>query len=193
MGINPGEEEDDEDFLTREETPGESPPAANSIPPKRSFHADKDPIWAISKSDALRLVHVWHDEVAAMYPILGVDKLLRYTEMLFTFIEAATRSGFMQRALPGSDAMMDEQISTLKLVLATTLVIEGRGKDPLAEKLFANVHNIVEKSLSEPASLHNINLLVLVVSQSPRTVFGHAHKCRLCITFTTMKKGWLGE
>ncbi|EMD91713.1 hypothetical protein COCC4DRAFT_160926 [Bipolaris maydis ATCC 48331] len=162
MGINPGEEEDDEDLLTREETPEESPPAANAMPPKRRFHADKDPIWAISKSDALRLLHVWRDEVAAMYPILDVDKLLRYTELLFTFVEAATRSGFMQRALPGSDAMMDEQISTLKLVLATTLVIEGRGKDPLAEKLFTNVHGIVEKSLSEPASLHNINLLVLV-------------------------------
>lgn len=193
MGINPGEEEDDEDLLTREETPEESPPAANAMPPKRRFHADKDPIWAISKSDALRLLHVWRDEVAAMYPILDVDKLLRYTELLFTFVEAATRSGFMQRALPGSDAMMDEQISTLKLVLATTLVIEGRGKDPLAEKLFTNVHGIVEKSLSEPASLHNINLLVLVVSQSPHTVFSHAHKCRPCITFTTMKKGWLGE
>ncbi|EUC37663.1 hypothetical protein COCCADRAFT_85149 [Bipolaris zeicola 26-R-13] len=162
MGINPGEEEDDEDLLTREETPEESPPAANAMQPKRSFHADKDPIWALSKSDALRLVHVWRDEVAAMYPILDMDKLMHYTEMLFTFIEAATRSGFMQRALPGSDAMMDEQISTLKLVLATTLVIEGRGKDPLAEKLFTNVHNMVEKSLSEPASLHNINLLVLV-------------------------------
>jgi hypothetical protein len=165
MGINPGDEGDEDGLLTRDATPGASPALSGAVLPKRPFHAEKDPIWAISKNDALRLVHVWHEEMGVMYPILDIDKLLRYTEMLFTFVEAATRSGLMQGALPGSDAMMDEQISTLKLVLATTLVLEGGGKDPLGERLFANVHKVVQKTLSEPVSLHSINLLVLAVSR----------------------------
>jgi len=164
MGINAGDEGEDEGMLTQDATPRGSPLMGNTALPTRPMHADKDPIWSICKHKALRLVHVWHDEMGVMYPILEVDKLLRYTELLFTFVEAATRSGLMQGALPGSDAMMDEQISILKLVLAITLVLEGGGKDPLGEKLFANVHKVVDRLLSEPVSLHGITLLVLTVS-----------------------------
>ncbi|KNG51360.1 fungal specific transcription factor [Stemphylium lycopersici] len=161
MGINAGEEGEDDGILTRDVTPRASPAVPNAMLPKRSMHIDKDPIWAISKHEALRLVHVWHEEMGVMYPILELGKVLRYTDMLFTFVEAAARSGLMQGSLPGSDAMMDEQISVLKLVLAITLVLEGGGKDPLGEKLFANVHKVVDKALSEPVSLHGITLLVL--------------------------------
>lgn len=166
MGINAGDEGDDEGQMTRDVTPRASPSAPNGMLSKRPMHVDKDPIWAISKHEAVRLVHVYHEEMGVMYPILEIDKMLRYTEMLFTFVEAATRSGLMQGALPGSDAMMDEQISTLKLVLAITLVLEGGGKDPLGERLFANVHRVVDRALSEPVSLHSINLLVLTVSKA---------------------------
>jgi hypothetical protein len=164
MGINAGEEGEDEGMLTHDATPRASPPVNNAMLPKRSMHADKDPIWSISKQEALRLVNVWHEEMGVMYPILDVPKILRYTQMLFTFVEAAARSGLMQGALPGPDTMMDDQISVLKLVLAITLVLEGGGKDSLGEKLFANVHKIIEKSLTEPVSLHGITLLVLTVS-----------------------------
>ena len=168
MGINAGDEGEDEGMLTQDATPRGSPLMDNTVLSTRPLHSDKDPIWSVSKHEALRLVHVWHDEMGVMYPILEVDKLLRYTEMLFTFVEAAARSGLMQGALPGSDAMMDEQISILKLVLAITLVLEGGGKNPLGEKLFANVHKVVDKALSDPVSLHGITLLVLTVSGSIR-------------------------
>ncbi|KAF1841157.1 uncharacterized protein K460DRAFT_359678 [Cucurbitaria berberidis CBS 394.84] len=163
MGITAGEDGEDEGVVTHDATPRPSPPIPNTILslPKQ-MHADKDPIWSISKHEAIRLVHVWHEEMGVMYPILEVEKVLRYTEMLFSFVEAAHRSGLMQGALPGADAIMDDQTSVLKLVLAITLVLEGRGKDPLGEKLFENVHKVVEKtSLSEPVSLQGINLLAL--------------------------------
>jgi hypothetical protein len=166
MGINAGEEGEDDGIATRDVTPQASPPIPNAALQKRTLHADKDPIWSISKHEAIRLVHVWHEEMGIMYPILEIDKLLRYCEMLFTFVEAAARSGLMQGALPGSDAMVDEQISVLKLVLAITLVLEGGGKDPLGERLFENVHKIVDKALSDPVSLHGISLLVLTVSDT---------------------------
>ncbi|CAN9108910.1 unnamed protein product [Alternaria alternata] len=161
MGINAGEEGEDDGILTRDATPRASPPILHPMVPKRPLHTDKDPIWSISKHEAMRLVHVWHEEMGTMYPILEVDKLLRYAEMLFTFVEAAARSGLIQGSYPGSDAMVDEQISVLKLVLAITLVLEGGGKDPLGERLFENVHKIVDKALTDPVSLHGISLLVL--------------------------------
>ena len=165
MGITAGEEGEDEGVVTNDATPGPSPPMTNAaLSLQKQMHADKDPIWSISKHEALRLVHVWHEEMGVMYPILEMDKLFRYTEMLFSFVEAAARSGLMQSGLPGADAIMDDQTSVLKLVLAITLILEGRGKDALGEKLFENVHRVVEKTLSEPVSLHGINLLALTVS-----------------------------
>lgn len=166
MGITAGEDGDDEGLVTGDATPRHSPPPIPHpmLPFSKQIHADKDPIWAISKHEALRLVHVWHEEQGVMYPILEIDKVLRYTEMLFSFVEAASRSGLMQGTMPGADAIMDDQTSVLKLILAITLVLEGRGKDPLGEKLFANVHKVVEKTLSEPVSLQGINLLALTVS-----------------------------
>ena len=111
-----------------------------------------------------------------MYPILDMDKVLRYTEMLFSFVEAAARSGLMQGAMPGADSIMDDQTSVLKLVLAITLVMEGGGKDPLGEKLFENVQKVIERILSEPVSLQSISLLTLTVS--------HPHLQRsICLHF----------
>lgn len=165
MGITATDDADDEGIITHDATPRASPPAPAPMLPRTPLHADKDPIWNISKHEALRLVNVWHEEMGVMYPILEIDKVLRYTEMLFSFVEAAARSGLMQGALPGADAIMDDQTSVLKLILAITLVLEGRGKDPLGEKLFANVHKVVEKTLSEPVGLHGINLLALTVSE----------------------------
>jgi hypothetical protein len=164
MGITATDDTEDEGIITNDATPRASPPIPTPMLPRTSLHADKDPIWSISKHEAKRLVHVWHEEQGVMYPILEIDKVLRYTEMLFSFVEAAARSGLMQGGLPGSDAIMDEQTSILKLILAITLCMEGRGKDTLGEKLFENVHKVVEKTLSEPVGLHGINLLALTVS-----------------------------
>lgn len=193
MGITGTEETEDEGIIAHDATPGASPSVPAPNLPRASLHADKDPIWNISKHEALRLVHVWHEEQGVMYPILEMDKVLRYTEMLFSFVEAAARSGLMQGALPGADAIMDEQTTVLKLILAITLVLEGRGKDALGEKLFENVHKMVERTLSEPVGLHGINLLALTVSMNGRIVKTCTDVARPCTTSQKMTKHWLGE
>lgn len=192
MGITAVEEAEDEGVITHDATPKASPPIPISMLPKAPLHADKDPIWNISKHEALRLVQVWHDEMGVMYPILEIDKILRYTEMLFSFVEAAARSGLMQGALPGADAIMDEQTSVLKLVLAITLVLEGQGKDALGEKLFENVHKVVERTLSEPVCLHGINLLALTVSTSHLLTSISLNLARPCIISQRTMKPWHG-
>jgi hypothetical protein len=164
MGITAAEEGEDEGAATNDPTPRGSPPFVGQLTAKGPLHSDKDPIWSISKQEALRLVHVWHEEQGIMYPIVDMDKILRYTEMLFSFVEAAARSGLMQGAMPGADSIMDDQTSVLKLVLAITLVMEGGGKDSLGEKLFENVQQVIERILSEPVSLQSISLLTLTVS-----------------------------
>jgi hypothetical protein len=192
MGITAGEDGEDEGVVTHDATPRHSPPAPQPLSMSKQMHADKDPIWSITKHEALRLVHVYHEEMGVMYPILDIEKLLRYTEMLFSFVEAAARSGLMQGGLPGADAIMDDQTSVLKLVLATTLVLEGRGKDPLGEKLFENVHRVVEKTLSEPVSLQGINLLALTVSVFAFSRLNITNMSRACTTSHEMMSNWHG-
>jgi hypothetical protein len=190
MGISAAE--DDEAALAHDATPRASPPVSGPALSLQPLHADKDPIWNISKHDAMRLVNVWHEEQGVMYPILDMDKMLRYADMLFTFIEAAARSGLMQGALPGADAIMDEQTSVLKLILAIALVLEGGGKDALGERLFENVHNVVEKTLFEPVGLHGINLLALTVSRSSQNTRTSLIPSRPCTTSQGTTKRWPG-
>lgn len=170
MGITGPEDADDEGVVTQDGTPSGTPPIAPAILPKPALHADKDPIWSLTKHEAIRLVHVWHEEMGLMYPFLDIDRVIQYAEMLFSFVEAAARSGLMQGGLPGADAIMDEQTSILKLMLAIALVLEGNGKDPLGEKLFSNVHKVVERSLAEPVDLKSIQLLIMTVGY-PSTPF----------------------
>lgn len=165
MGITPVDAGDDEDGGMHDAPSRPITPTSSARMSTAPMHADKDPIWSISKQEALRLVRVWYEEQGLMYPIIDVDPILRYTDMLFSFVEAAARSGLMQAALPGADAIMDEQTSILKLILAIALVLEGRGKDALGEKLFDNIHGVVDKSLTEPVRLHGITLLILTVSR----------------------------
>lgn len=164
MGITGPEDGEDEGVVTQEASPLATPPVPNAVLPKPALHADKDPIWALTKHEAIRLVHVWHEEMGLMYPFLDIEKMIRYAEMLFSFVEAAARSGLMQGGLPGADAIMDEQTSILKIMLAIALILEGSGKDPLGEKLYSNVHRVVEQTLSEPVDLKSVHLLTMAVS-----------------------------
>lgn len=194
MGITAAEEAEDEGVVTNAPTPRGSPPFAGQMVPAAPMHADKDPIWSISKQEALRMVHVWYEEQGAMYPFLDIDKVLRYAEMLFTFVEAAARSGLMQGAMPGADGIYDDQTSILKLVLAITLIMESGGKDALGEKLFENVQKVVERNISEPVSLHSISLLALTVSSPVHRSYIHrTHKSRACTTLPATTRVLPGE
>lgn len=163
MGITaPGEVEEDE-AITRDVTPNNSPHPPIPMLVKPALHGEKDPIWSLTKHEAIRLIHVWQEEMGLMYPFMDIDQVLGYAGMLFTFVEAAAKSGLMQGARPGSDAIMDVRTSNLKIMLAIALVLEGNGKDALGERLFENVHQVVEKTLSSPVDLQGINMLILTV------------------------------
>jgi hypothetical protein len=83
MGITGPEEGDDEGAITQDATPTNSPPPADIVLSKQTMHADKDPIWSLNKREAIRLVHVWQEEMGMMYPFLYIDNIVRYADMLF--------------------------------------------------------------------------------------------------------------
>ncbi|KAF2637968.1 fungal-specific transcription factor-like protein [Massarina eburnea CBS 473.64] len=161
MGITGTEDGDDEGAITQDATPMDSPPLRHPMTPRTALHADKDPIWALTRHQAVRLVSFWHEETGMMYPLLDIKKISRHADMLFSFVEAASRAGLMQGGLPGADAIEDEQTTILKIVLATALTLEGNGKSPLGERLFNNVHKVLERTLSDPVDLRSIQTLAI--------------------------------
>ena len=88
----------------------------------------KDPLWQLSKDEAIRLCKIYDEDIGMMYPMLDIVKLLEHTETLFGFIESAVRTGLMNRDLAGADALEGNDINILKMVLASALVAEGGGE-----------------------------------------------------------------
>lgn len=146
---------------TREQTPEGAPPARQI---RQDWHSDKDPIWSVTKDEAVRLCRVYEDEMGLMYPVLDIDKVIAYTQKLYRFMEAAHRSGLMQQGLPGADAIDDEDTNILKMVIAVALTVEGSGRSDLGTRMFEYVHPAIENLLLGNVGTKGIRLLILTVS-----------------------------
>lgn len=163
MGITPAEDGIPDDLTTAHATPaGSPPPHLGQLLP--TVHPTKDPIWTIRREEALRLCKVYEEEIGIMYPLVDIAKITAQAALLYTFIEAATRTGLAQQGLPGSDGLYDTDSIILKLILATTLVVEGGGQSDLGQKIFLSVKPFIESKLWEPDSIKTIQLFAIVVS-----------------------------
>lgn len=162
MGITPVEDGMQDDMTTAHATPAASPPPPmGSLIP--AIHPYKDPIWSIRREEAMRLCKVYEEEIGIMYPVVNVHNVTHQANLLYTFIEAATRTGFAGRGLPGADGLHDDSTILLKLILATTLVVEGGGQSELGRRLYLSVKPVIESKLWEPHDIKNIQLFAIVV------------------------------
>ncbi|KAF2089117.1 hypothetical protein K490DRAFT_72736 [Saccharata proteae CBS 121410] len=161
MGITAPEEPLEDGAFTQDGTPLASPPppTSNNAYSSPIMHASKDPIWAISKEEALRLCTAWYDEMGIMYPVLEPDRVLRHVESLYKFMEAAHRTRLVEVAFPGADSINDDQTILLKLVLATAMVLEASGKSELGTSMFDSVRSFVEARILASVDVNGIKML----------------------------------
>ncbi|RMX80110.1 hypothetical protein D0869_07809 [Hortaea werneckii] len=169
MGITPSAEDGGSGtagFTTGDPSPVQSPPPRdrNSAQYLSSTHAQKDPIWSVSQEEAIRLCHVYEDEMGMMYPILDSNKMIAYAQKLYRFMEAAHRSGLMQQGMPGPDAIDDEDANILKMVFATAMTVESQGRSELGRRLFECVQPAIDNSLHGNVDLKGVKLLVLAAT-----------------------------
>ena len=128
-----------------------------------AVHPSKDPLWRISKDDAIRLCRIYDDEMGIMYPIVNIVEITERAKFLFTFTEAATRSGVVRTDRSGPDRLASIDNNILKMVLATALTVESNGHSELGQSLFDSVKDASESRLWEPAELKGLTLLVIIV------------------------------
>ena len=161
--------EDGDDGPTRDDTPLGSPPPRV---PLASIHPSKDPLWLFSKEEAIRLVKIYEEEMGIMYPFVDIDAIVVHTTNLYSFLDAAQRSGLAQMTLPGEDGVSDENSCVLKMVLACALMVEGSGQSEMGVRLFSSVRNVADNFLyAEAIDLKNLPLLVLCVSSPLLYIF----------------------
>lgn len=132
----------------------------------QAVHEEKDPIYSVSKEEALRLCRVYEDEMGIMYPVVNITTVMEYTERLYSFIDAARRNGLVQQGFPGADAIDDENTIILKMIIACASTMEGSGSSELGHSIFESpgVRDAVAKATSGYEISHKApRLLVLTV------------------------------
>lgn len=163
MGIAPNPESNDPSLS------GEASPLPKPSHTVTSSYPGKDPLWIISRDEAHRLVRQFDEEICVMYPIFDVNSLNARIDLLWRFIEAALRAGFGDPTLPGTDALDDDETNILKMVLASSLLLENNGQSHMAQRLFDSVRPSLETKLWNPPDMKTLILVVLVVSTSGTT------------------------
>ncbi|KAL2219690.1 putative C6 transcription factor [Thermoascus aurantiacus ATCC 26904] len=124
----------DEGDVTQEPSPMPSP----SLSPQTfEYQQSIDPLWAISKEEALRLCRVYEEEMGIMYPILELEQTISHVNALYTHMRTPSLSRPSQNS---SDAETpdDEDIDILKLVFACALTAEESGHSELGMRIFNN-------------------------------------------------------
>lgn len=190
----------DEGILTREPTPNASPPGTLAV---TGDNPSRDPIWALSKEEMVRLCRVYEEEMGIMYPILNIEQVIIHGTNLYEFIDAAIRTGLANPAAP--KGIRDRQSCILKMILAISTVVEGNGQSEIGYRLFESVREAADRYLhSETVEITSLPFLVLVVSclcpllmrwldhHLPVILFCTYYTPRRYTTSTVTRRLWLG-
>lgn len=146
--------------------PSDQPSPERSIDPELTAqaappHYDKDPLWSIKREEAIRLLQYYDEEIGVTYPIFPMENMLKHVDLLWAFIEAALRTGFMPgNHVPGADALDDDDTNLVKITLANTLTFEDGGNE-LGHRLFNSVVPQLERKVWQSADLKSIKLIAL--------------------------------
>ncbi|KAI4108033.1 MAG: hypothetical protein L6R37_001315 [Teloschistes peruensis] len=152
------------------ESSGHTYERVNSISPEKHHapnllapsHYGKDPIWSIAKDEAIRLCRVYDEEIGMMYPMLDIELIVERANKLFNSTENVTGTGSSDRTKLSADKIHGSEIDILKMILATTLTLEGDGQSELGSALFDTVRVAWENKLGEPIDIQGLRLLVIM-------------------------------
>ena len=152
----------DEGPISQDPTPNASPPAMQPPLHTTGENPSRDPIWAFSKEEMVRLCHVYEEEMGLMYPVLDIEQVIINGTNLYNFIKAATRTGLADQSNP--KGISDIQSCILKMVLAISTVVEGDGRSEIGYRLFESVKGVADRSLhSETIDIRSLPFLTLIV------------------------------
>jgi hypothetical protein len=142
---------------------GASTPAPVGLNRDLPLHPGKDPIWSIDRANAIRLARVYEEECGLLYPLFDIEYIIKHINLLYTYVEAALRTGFTQMHLPGAQSIEDDDTNLTKMVLAIGLVLEGDGKSQTASAIYESMKPIISEKIMGPTDMKGVCLIILTV------------------------------
>ncbi len=120
----------------------------------------------LSKSEALRLLHVYQGVVGDLHPIVGVEYLMEQVETLYTIhdIELSSRK---------SNALKidDDDIYILNVVCSIALTAETTGRSVIGRALYHSVQGKIQtKMIYRETNTPSVVLLLLAVRSNIITI-----------------------
>jgi hypothetical protein len=145
----------DESAMPSDRTATASP--LEAVPP----HSTKDPLWSITREEAVRLCNVYEEEIGIMYPLFDIEVIIKHVNTLWIFLEAALRSGVGH--MPGADAIHDDDTNLVKMILAAALILEGDGQSDLGQRMFESLKPAVTAKFWGPTDMKGLALICIAV------------------------------
>ncbi|PCG91576.1 Casein kinase II, regulatory subunit [Penicillium occitanis (nom. inval.)] len=145
---------------TRDTSPIPSP----SITPRRGDHHHQrssstiDPLWGINREEAIRLCHVYEEEMGIMYPILDIEAAINQVNALYNHLSPLSSAEQDTKEEP----LSDEDINILKLVFACALTAEANGNSDLAMRIFRGVRDVASDVIWQPPNIKRLVFITLV-------------------------------
>lgn len=136
-------------------------PATGSPLDTISPNPSRDPLWSISREEALRLCRIYEEEIGIMYPMFDIEVVIAHVNMLWNFLEAALSSGIGQ--MSAASAVDEDDMNLVKLILATALMLEGNGQSDLGQQIFESLKPAVTAKFWGPTDLKGLKLICVAV------------------------------
>ena len=120
-----------------------------------------DPLWKVGKDEAIRLCQVYEEEVGIMFPMLDMEKMIHKVDLLYSFDSAPQTDHANQ--ISTFISVDTDDINILKMMLATSLMLEGSGESELGRIYFESARGACEMRLWDSIDIKGLVLLVIVV------------------------------
>jgi hypothetical protein len=123
-----------------------------------------DPLWEFQKEEALKLIDDWFNEIGSLYPIVHRKTVLGNATYVFDVLERAQSEGLKSNEERVAEALLNNETSQFKLILANQFTLDSGGKSYPAQRLFQSVKGVVDDLFWHPIGVPGIQLLMLAVS-----------------------------
>ncbi|KAI5293544.1 hypothetical protein KEM52_005439 [Ascosphaera acerosa] len=147
----------------------EQAPSARSVTqlpsvPHLLAHPTQDPLWSVTRQEALRLMTSYDEQVHLMYPLLDLEQLLTHLSGIYVLLESLEKTSLPERFLSNSTALESDHTCVLKLMFAIILMIENQGESDLGRAMHKAVQSRLQQAAAQPADLTSIQLITLCQS-----------------------------
>lgn len=136
--------------------------------PPLALYMSDDPLWSVNEADVIRLCKVYDEEIGIMYPHIDMNKVLANVNVLFncTFASISLSTGSGQMYFHGADAVDNDDIMTVKMVVAIGLLLAGKGKSDPSQQLYDSVKDNINAKIVSTLNIKSVTLFILAVRLS---------------------------